>query len=260
MPNGGESTHAPRGSGTASVAPPGDSDYGRPMSPAPRRPTPWSHARGALLLSALLINLCQGAPVPSIDAASIDRPSNRARLERYGRLLRSAGVSITDDELREKTLEVSSEVNRWHGVIIAPVHPTFHYLQIRQRWSLFAASDTDPWWIHVEGKFRGDEEYQLIWRPMDTSATVEQATLEYRRLRGVWNPGEDVRADQPRFLRFLHRLLFHRYPDLAAIRVRYLRFHVHVPGTEPPNQHQEWGLESEEMREESEWREMERAP
>ncbi len=225
------------------------------MEPVPRRPTLWSHVRGALLLGVLLINFCQGFPVPRIEAKHIDRPSGRTALQQWGNVLRGVGFDISNDELRDLTLEKSAAIADWHGHLVAPVMPAFHQTQIRQRWSLFASSDPHPWWIHVEGRFEGDDDYRLLWRPMDPEADVLQTLFEYRRLRGIWNPGsEELRGDHPRFLRFTTNILFEEFPDLVAVRVRYKRFYVHIPGDGPPNEHEEWRWESRDHRDPSQRR------
>ena len=214
----------------------------------PRRPTRWSHVRAALLLSALLVGFFQGLPMPQIEAKHIDRPSGRQQLQRWAGRLTELGYPITPDELREKTLETVEEVNAVHAELLAPVMPVFHWTQIRERWSLFAGSDPTPWWIHVEARFHGEEEFRLLWRPMDPEAVVLQPLFEYRRLRGIWNPGgSELRGDHPRFLRFTFNTLFDRFPEIDEVRVRFKRFYVHVPG-EPPNDHVEWRWESRDVR------------
>lgn len=222
------------------------------MAQVPRRPTPWAHIRGALLLGVLLINFCQGFPVPRIEAKHIDRPSGRLHLQWWGNLLRGVGFDISNDELRDQTLEKSEAIANWHAELVAPLMPAFHHTQIRQRWSLFASSDPHPWWIHIEGRFEGDEDYRLLWRPMDPDADVLQPLFEYRRLRGIWNPGsEDLRGDHPRFVRFAFNALFEELPDLVGVRIRFQRFYVHIPGEGPPNEHVEWRWETRDNRDPS---------
>ena len=227
------------------------------MLPVPRRPTAWAHVRAALLLSVLLINFCQGFPVPQIEEKHVERPSGRRQLARWGGILRGLGVEITDEELRDQTLEASKTIGQWHGALLAPVMPAFHQTQIRQRWSLFTSSDPNPWWLHIEGRFAGEEDFRLLWRPMDSEADTLQFLFEYRRLRGVWNPGAELRPDHPRFVRFTFNTLFERFPELDEVRLRFMRFHVHRPG-EPANDHIEWRWEARDRRADSERAERDR--
>ncbi|MAQ15386.1 MAG: hypothetical protein CMN30_11405 [Sandaracinus sp.] len=219
------------------------------MVPVPRRPTVWSHVRGALLLGVLFLNFCQGFPGPQLDAERIDRPRNKRAVAQWSSILTTLGHPITPDELRDAVLEYTTAFNMKQGEFLAPVAPAFHWTQIRQRWSLFGSSDSTPWWIHIEGRFHDEDQWRLLWRPMDPDADVLQQLFEYRRLRGIWNPGaEDLRPDHPRFVRFAADTLFDRIPELDEVRIRFQRFYVHVPGSEPPNAHVEWRWESRDTR------------
>lgn len=207
----------------------------------------WAHLRAALVLFVLVGSCVEGLPVPRASPAFLSRPIGRRELTRWSRILRTAGVELGEDELRARVLEVSAELTRLHDRLREPVRPWFELTHGTQRWSLFPVADPDPYWMHVEGRVAG--EWTLLYRPNDPDHRLLAERVEYRRVRAVWNPGSTgARADYPRFVDWIAREIFALRPDVDAVRVRHLRYHVSVPG-EPPRDETSWHFEEVRERE-----------
>lgn len=196
----------------------------------------WPTIRAVLIVVVVTMNLAQGFPVPNIQRRHLEAPIGQRELTRWTARLQGMGFDIDHDELAERALDVSESMSRAHGSLMDPVWPYFHWTQVTQRWSLFPVADPDPWWMHIEGRAEGGE-WTLLYRPLDPDATDHAELLEYRRVRGHWNPGTNgPRADHARFVDWLAKRLFADRPDLDEIRVQYQQFHVHLPGQTPdPN-------------------------
>ena len=201
----------------------------------------WAHLRATLILFALVGSCVEGCPVPRVDSAQLARPVGRRELERWTRILRSAGIDTDEATLRTEVVELSSELTVMHDRARDPLRPWFELTHTTQRWSLFPIADPDPFWMHVEARTGG--EWTLLYRPNDHDHAFLSSVLEYRRVRAVWNPGSSgTRADHPRFVDWIAREIFARREDVDAVRVRYLRYHVSVPG-EPLDSETRWMFE-----------------
>ncbi|MCB9600630.1 MAG: hypothetical protein H6721_15365 [Sandaracinus sp.] len=193
-------------------------------------------ARAALLLLVLVVNALEGCPVPRVSEARLTSPIGRRDLARWSRML-----GVPEDTLKREVLEGSAWAADLQDTLRAPAAPLFAHGHLLQRWSLFSVADPDPWWMHVEGHIDG--EWVLLYRPNDPEHAYLEDLFEYRRVRAVWNPGTDgARADYPRFVDWIAREIRARRPDVDAVRVRQLRYHVHLPG-EPPNPETSWHFE-----------------
>ena len=192
----------------------------------------WAHARAALIALAVLINFVQGCPVPNIQRRHIERPIGQREVVRWVGVLKSVGYETTPEELTEDALAWSAKAGEWHRAVMSPVWPWFHHTVTQQRWSLFPVADPEPWWMHVEG--RTESGWELLYRPLDDEHDLLASTLEYRRVRAIWNPGTaGPRHDYPRFVDWVAKQMFAERPDLLEVRVRYQKYRVSLPDEEP---------------------------
>ncbi|MFT5353066.1 MAG: hypothetical protein ACI9KE_000263 [Polyangiales bacterium] len=204
--------------------------------------------RGALLILFVLVNFAEGCPlVPNIRAHHLENPIGARELARWGTRLRGLGFELSDEELATRTLAASASASTAHAAMLEPVAPYFHALRIHQRWSLFPIADPDPWWMHIEGRRHND--WTLLYRPLDPLGHHDPAlddlidTLEYRRIRGHWNPGTSgPRADYTRFVDWASSRICAADEDFSEIRVRFLRSHISEPG-EDVSVEQTWHFE-----------------
>ena len=191
----------------------------------------WRTARAALVLLLLAVNCVHGCPVPVIHRRNVERPLGQRELERWSGILGSVGVDVPPGELGERAIAFSEEVQRVRGQLVRPVHPLFDAVGVDQRWSLFPVADPEPWWMHVEARRKGETEFTLLYRPWDDEHDWSVETIEYRRVRGVWNPGSaGLRFDHPRFVDWVARRAFDEDPDWEEVRVRFAQYRLYVPG------------------------------
>lgn len=202
-----------------------------------------------MIVFAVGLNMFQGCPVPNVSDRQLEGVVGHTELMRWTGVLNAIGVDVSSDEVAMRAIEISAELGQRHGALVAPFWPWFHHTNTRQRWSLFPVADADPYWMHVE-TMRAGGRFELAYRPNDPEASLLADLLEYRRVRGTWNPGREARPDYPRFVEFLAKRVFEAQPDTVAIRVRFLRYHVRLPGS-PPDDETSWHFEEVRRREAS---------
>ncbi|MBX3250968.1 MAG: hypothetical protein KF901_27575 [Myxococcales bacterium] len=202
----------------------------------------WADLRAALLLFVLGVSAIQGCPVPRVQPHQVDRPIGQRELARWSRIL-----GVPAPELRERVLDVSAEASRALDTLGAPFAPFYERTLTTQRWSLFPLADPDPWWMHVEGRRVGGP-WELLYRPNDPQHARLADVLEYRRIRGTWNPGATAPRDSyPRFVDWIARELLAQEPELDEIRVRFSRYHINLPH-EAPDDTTSWHFEERRRR------------
>jgi len=205
---------------------------------ADAKPSRRAYLRATLIALVIAINMFQGLPMPRIARHHLERPVGQRELARWTKTLQDLGSDITENELKEEALAFSHELHVWHGNAMRPFAWFFDALQIRQNWSLFPVADPYPWKMHLEGRATATTEWELLYTPLDPEHDFLDDTLEFRRIRAVWNPGTaGPRFDYPRFVDWVARQTFERRSDLDFVRVRFLRYHVPVPGEDrDPNE------------------------
>ena len=109
--------------------------------------------------------------------------------------------------------------------ILAIVRPLAELAQIRQRWNLFPGAEDQPLRITVEARGGRGAPWNLVYRPHDPTHAFLAEAIEYRRVRGAWNPSRtdpSWRGYRP-FVTFLARRILARRPEVDEVRVRMER-------------------------------------
>lgn len=207
-----------------------------------------SQLRAALIAFAIVVSLVEGCPVPHAGHATLAHPANQREVERWSEILTELGYAISPPDLAERVVAASDALGRMHGRIVAPVAPLQRWTRTSQRWNLFPLADPAPYRMHVEAQCSG--EWRLLYRPLDPDHRFMGTALEYRRLRGAWNPG--VRGPRPaygHFVDFLTARIFDAYPDCDRARVRFEQIRLPRPGEERRATPSEWVFEQQRERE-----------
>ena len=105
--------------------------------------------------------------------------------------------------------------------LATPLRPIGTALKITQRWRLFPVANADRFRMWIEARTGADAPWQLLYRPHDDAHTWLADELEYRRMRGAWNPGtRNARGAYPAFVTWVARTTFARDPRWNELRVR----------------------------------------
>jgi hypothetical protein len=130
------------------------------------------------------------------------------------------------------TDEQLSQFPRWYArvvpslreaqeLVVTPLRPLADTLVLVQRWNLFSGAKTQRYWLSVEGREAATGGFVVLYRPHDAAHDVDARALEYRRVRGAWNPrSQAAPAGYAAFVSLEAQRLFAERPELSAVRVR----------------------------------------
>jgi hypothetical protein len=154
----------------------------------------WPRVRAGLLTLVMVVGLVAGLPFP------------------------------TDQEL--------SRFPRWYALVVpslrqaqefvlVPFRPLAEALVLVQRWNLFSGAKQQRYWLSLEGRERASGRFVVLYRPHDPEHDADASALEYRRVRGAWNPrGLEPQRGYAAFATFEARRLLAERPELDAVRTR----------------------------------------
>lgn len=94
-------------------------------------------------------------------------------------------------------------------------------LQFSQHWKLFSGVRDAPFRIWIEARENEHDPWQLLYRPHDPEHAWEGEAIEFRRIRGNWNPqrsGPSTGYDP--FVGWIAGRVFERFPRFRTVRVR----------------------------------------
>jgi hypothetical protein len=184
--------------------------------------------RGALIALVIALSIVEGCPLPRAHPAVLAHPANQRELARWSKILASIGYERTPDALGREAYDVSDRLARVHRVVTTPIRPVFDLANLSQRWSLFPVADPAPYRMHVDADCGAG--FEPLFIALDDEHDYDAAVLEYRRIRGIWNPGTSgTRPGYDAFTTWLARRIFADRPECSAVRVRFEQFFITLP-------------------------------
>jgi hypothetical protein len=162
----------------------------------------WAAIRAGLIAVAILVGLLDGLPIP----AGSERPTMEKRVS-------PAMVKAVDaiDEVRVKMLR--------------PFRPVAEITRVRQRWKLFAGASRKRWRMRIDARTSAGAEWELVYRVLDDEHAFMADALEYRRVRGAWNPHSvrGPRGGYQSFVTWVGRRVLAAHPQYTEVRVQQER-------------------------------------
>jgi hypothetical protein len=155
----------------------------------------WPIVRALVIALAITTALIDGAPIPTPRVMKQLSPA-----------LQAASLRLYD-------------VQR---LLLAPFRPIKETFGINQRWALF--SSTGPlrhrMWVEARTANQTGEPWTLLYRALDDEHTFLADTLEYRRVRNVWNPNRrGAKLLYPAFAEWMAGEIFLERPGFDEVRV-----------------------------------------
>ncbi len=202
-------------------------------SPPDRR----AHLRAVLLAAVVVGHGLAALPAPrKVSRAQFDHPVAVEELARWVGVLARVGVETTPEALEDGLVRWGGGVADVRRAALAPAKPLFRWTGTGQGWGLFAFPDSFPDALSVDGRGAGG-----TWTPLYVVHDSEHAwlapQLRYRRTRGVYD-GHTDRPGPPyeNFAAWVGREALADHPELAAVRVSFLRSHTVAPPARPEPQ------------------------
>jgi hypothetical protein len=163
----------------------------------------WPEVRGAAIAIAIGFGLVDGCPLPQKPA-----PWQRGLVD---------------------TVRSVQRIAEWP---VAWIRPT---LRVAQQWALFQAADRERFRMWIEGQ-RLDHRWELLYRAGDPEHDDDAELLEYRRVRGAWDPTDTAPGQYPAFASWITGRVLDRHPDFVAARVQMERIEIDAGGVVPTGQ------------------------
>lgn len=162
----------------------------------------WAAIRAGLIALAIVVGLLDGLPIPA--------PSERPTMEKR---LSPGMVRAVDaiDDVRSK--------------LLVPFRPIGEVTRVRQRWKLFAGAARKRYRMRIEARTGPSAEWQLVYRVLDDEHDFMADPIEYRRVRGAWNPHSKLgpRSGFGSFVTWVSRRVLDAYPAYTEVRVQFER-------------------------------------
>jgi hypothetical protein len=107
------------------------------------------------------------------------------------------------------------------NAVLVPLRFVPETLQFSQHWKLFSSANDARFLMWVEARTDRNSPWEIVYRPHDAEHTWLEWTLEYRRVRGNWNPSRrGPNRGYDGFVTWLARRVFHDRPQFRTVRVR----------------------------------------
>jgi hypothetical protein len=165
-------------------------------------------ARAALIALVLTVGLVNGLPLPAP--------------ERAERLAPGLGGVVLG-------------VARAQAFVLTPFQPLFEALRLSERWVLFAGASRDRFRLEVAARRAPNGPWKLLYRADDERHRFLAELIEYRRVRGAFNPRvQDPPAGYAAFTALVARRLLSERPEFDEVRVRMERIRIADAGGYTP--------------------------
>lgn len=196
----------------------------------------WARARAALIAFVIFFNVLAALPTPGEPSLErLQRPFERAELQRWTQLLLSLGVNTDPDRLAQGYLAFSRWVEQARGVALTPIAGWMAFTQTHQGWRLFGTPDRAVSALRViahasttDGGAGGGDD--VLYESGRADRRWHADFLEYRRIRAEYNPSR--RGPPETYAAFAKRLsdeIFATRPGVSRVSVALVNTRVRLP-------------------------------
>jgi hypothetical protein len=168
---------------------------------AARAAAAWPHVRAAIVTFLIFIGVVEGCPMPIVNKV----PAGWQR-------------------------ETFRELQAVQKAILQPFRPALAHLKVNQRWKLFPVANEGRRRLWIEAR-EPNSEWVIVYRVHDDEHAFMGDALEYRRIRGAWNPGSSgPRGAYGAFVTYVAKRIFTAEPRFFEVRVRFEKIRIQQKG------------------------------
>ncbi len=104
--------------------------------------------------------------------------------------------------------------------VLAPFKWVTLGIRFKQRWALFQVAEAERFQLQV--LVRGpDGTWSMLYRASDAEHDAYGAVLDFRRVRGAWNPTDQPPFQYVPFVRWFTQRVLDDHPEIDSVRVRF---------------------------------------
>jgi hypothetical protein len=165
-------------------------------------PMRWAPIRAGLIALAIVVSVMEGCPVP----AASERP-------------------VMERRLPHGAVKAVDEMDHVRGQLLRPFSKLFEITRVHQRWKLFAGASRKRYRMRIEARAGATAEWQLVYRVLDDDHAFMAGAIEYRRMRGAWNPHSThgPRGGYGPFVQWVAQRVLASNPAFTEVRVQHER-------------------------------------
>jgi hypothetical protein len=199
----------------------------------------WKKLRAFVLTAVIAFNVIAAYPTPGdITEEKLRDGAAKTELARWVKRLRTLGYDTDADRLGRAYVAFANGVNRTRDFVLAPVASIMELTGTQQGWRLFAMPNERPHVLRVIGERGGKR--RVLYETWSTSRTLLGGTLEFRRVRALYNPSsQNMPNTYDAFARRLSERVFELKPELDAVTILLERRHTTLPGDPPDPEREE---------------------
>jgi hypothetical protein len=183
----------------------------------------------------LFFNVLAALPTPGEPSLErLQRPFERAELQRWTQLFLSLGVNTDPDRLAQGYLAFSLWVEQARAVALAPIAGWMALTHTHQGWRLFGTPDRAVSALrviaHTASAGAGSHD-EVLYDSGRVETRWHADFLEYRRIRANYNPSRrGPPATYEAFARRLSDEVFATRPGVSRVTVALVSTRVRLPG------------------------------
>ena len=188
----------------------------------------------------IFFNVLAALPTPGEPSLErLQRPFERAELQRWTQLFVSLGLNTDPDRLAQQYLTFSRWVERARGVALMPIAGWMSFTQTHQGWRLFGTPDRAVSALRITAHAASEGADVVLYESGHADRRWHADFLEYRRIRAEYNPSR--RGPPETYAAFARRLsdeIFATRPAVSRVTVALVNTRVRLPH-EPPDDNPE---------------------
>lgn len=182
----------------------------------------WPALRATLIAFALIVQALLAVPNRILQERDIARAEYEDFIVGVEHVLHGLGAERDRSTLNTSLMRTNAAIVEIRNELLAPVEPLFRLLGNDQQWSLFLSANRDCYRLVLDGQDAGTAEYHTLYRALELDAAGLAPLLTYRRVRALYNAGEQHGPSRAYdgLASHVSRELFGSYPDLSRVRLR----------------------------------------
>lgn len=165
----------------------------------------WAAIRAGLIALAIVVGLLDGLPIP----VAHERPKMEQRLT-------------------PEMVDAVDAIDRVRKQLLVPFRPIGEHLRVHQRWKLFAGASRKRWRMWIEARTGPTAAWEVVYRVLDDEHAFMADPLEYRRVRGAWNPHSTLgpRGGYRPFATWMGQRVLDAFPAYTEVRFQQERIYI----------------------------------
>lgn len=194
--------------------------------------TRWARVRGLLIAFALGVEAVRAIPSKPLQDQHFTLPQGVRTLDQLEAGLSLVGARPGRAAIQQTLVASSAAILEVRESVLAPFEAVFHATATGQQWTLFLSAHRECFRLHIDGRAHEHEPWQSLYRALSHDALGLAPLLEYRRARGLYDPGR-ISGPSPAYAGLTQALalrVFAARPSLTRVRVRLERLRVGAAG------------------------------